>query len=66
MYRIAEEIMEDFGWQNLSLIPNGVFMEIPSSQIPGEMRVIDVYRAGKNYQKIGFSLIFFTFGRCRN
>ncbi len=33
-----------FGWPNLSLIPNGGFMGMPSSQIPGEMRVIDIYR----------------------
>ena len=33
-----------FGWPNLSLIPNGDFMGMPSSQIPGEMRVIDIYR----------------------
>ena len=36
--------MEVFGWPNLSLIPNGGFMGMPSSQIPGEMRVIDIYR----------------------
>jgi len=29
---------------NLSLIPNGDFMGMPSSQIPSEMRVIDIYR----------------------
>ena len=33
-----------FGWPNLSLIPTGGFMNLPASQIPGEMRVIDIYR----------------------
>ena len=33
-----------FGWPNLTLIPTGGFMNLPASQIPGEMRVIDIYR----------------------
>ena len=33
-----------FGWPNLTLIPTRGFMNLPSSQIPGEMRVIDIYR----------------------
>ncbi len=33
-----------FGWPNLTLTPTGGFMGMPSSEKPGDMRVIDMYR----------------------
>ena len=33
-----------FGWPNLTLTPAGGFMGMPASEIPGDMRVIDIYR----------------------
>ncbi len=33
-----------FGWPNLTLTPAGGFMGLPGSDIPGDMRVIDIYR----------------------
>ena len=33
-----------FGWPNLTLTPTGGFMGMPASKIPGDMRVIDMYR----------------------
>ena len=37
-----------FGWPNLKLVPTGGFMNMPSSEIAGEMRVIDIYRRKGN------------------
>ena len=56
-----------FGWPNLTLIPTWRIYEFASSQIPGEMRVIDIYIDERivSYQKIGFSLIFSIFGKCK-
>ena len=33
-----------FGWPNLTLTPTGGFMGMPASEVPGDMRVIDMYR----------------------
>lgn len=33
-----------FGWPNLTLTPAGGFMGMPATNIPGDMRVIDIYR----------------------
>ena len=33
-----------FGWPNLTLTPTGGFMGMPGSEVPGDMRVIDIYR----------------------
>ena len=33
-----------FGWPNLTLTPSGGFMGMPATNIPGDMRVIDIYR----------------------
>ena len=33
-----------FGWPNLTLTPTGGFMGMPASELPGDMRVIDMYR----------------------
>ncbi len=33
-----------FGWPNLTLTPSGGFMGMPASEVPGDMRVIDIYR----------------------
>tara|TARA_Y100001968_G_C19420258_1_gene751378 strand:+ start:93 stop:1106 length:1014 start_codon:yes stop_codon:yes gene_type:complete len=37
-----------FGWPNLTLTPSGGFMGMPASEVPGEMRVIDMYRREGN------------------
>lgn len=37
-----------FGWPNLTLTPTGGFMGMPGSQLPGDMRVIDMYRRDGN------------------
>ena len=33
-----------FGWPNLTLTPSGGFMGMPATDIPSDMRVIDMYR----------------------
>jgi len=33
-----------FGWPNLTLTPSGGFMGMPATSVPGDMRVIDMYR----------------------
>ena len=48
-----------FGWPNLSLTPNEEFMGMPTSEIPGEMRVIDMYR--REGSKLSENWIFIDF-----